>query len=256
MAAVTSTLKWAIKMGVKENLEIQHKCENCEFRTENFFCDLQASNLKVFESLKITNAYPKGSTVFMQGHPSNGVYILCQGKIKLSTSLKDGKVLILHIAEPGEILGLSSAVTDSVHIASAEVVEDCQVNFVRNSDFLLFLKQNSEACLSAVTQLSRNYESAHLQICSLGLSRTVADKLATLFLGWCKASCEDQDGIHLKISYTHEEMAQMIGSSRETVTRLLGEFKEQKLISIDGTDFVIHDKKKLADTIGKGPEKK
>ncbi len=243
-------------MGDNKPLQIQHKCEKCEFRSEDFFCDLQASNLQVFEALKITNAYPKGSTLFMQGHPSNGVYILCQGRIKLSTSLKDGKVLILHIAEPGEILGLSSAVTDSVHIATAEVVDDCQVNFVRNHDFLKFLKENSEACLSAVKQLSMSYENAHLQICSLGLSRTVADKLASLFLGWCKAACEDDDGIHLKISFTHEEIAQMIGSSRETVTRLLGEFKERELISVDGSEYIVHDKERLADTIGKRPYKK
>ena len=128
-------------MNQRNNLQVQHHCENCGFRESNFFCDIGQSNLKVFESLKITNTYPKGSTLFIQGHPSNGVYILCQGRIKLTTSLPDGKVLILHIADPGEILGLSSAVMDSVHIATAEVVEDCQVNFIRNSDFLTFLQE-------------------------------------------------------------------------------------------------------------------
>ncbi len=239
-------------MNVRNNIDVQHKCENCEFRTDNFFCDLNSSNLKLFQSLKITNAYPKGSTLFMQGHPSNGVYILCQGRIKLSTSLEDGKVLILHIAEPGEILGLSTSVMDSNHIATAEVMEDCQVNFVKNDDFLAFLRNNSDACLSAVKQLSKSYNTAHLQICSLGLSRTVKDKLATLFLGWCKASCDDHKGIHLKVSYTHEEIAQMIGSSRETVTRILKDFKDQRLISIEGSSLTVHDRDKLADSIGSG----
>jgi CRP/FNR family transcriptional regulator len=237
-------------MKVINNMKIQHKCENCELRSENFFCDLRENNLKIFESLKITNAYPKGSTLFMQGQPSNGVYILCQGRVKLSTCSKDGKVIILHIAEPGEILGLSSTVTDSIHIATAEVLEPCQVNFVRNADFINFLKQNAEACLSAVKQLGHNYQTAHLQICSLGLSTSVADKLALLFLGWCKASCEDHKSIHLKISYTHEEIAQMIGTSRETVTRLLKDFKDRKLISIKGSDLIVHDRDELNDSIG------
>ncbi|MEZ5427084.1 MAG: Crp/Fnr family transcriptional regulator [Pyrinomonadaceae bacterium] len=230
-----------------KSLKIEHKCEKCEFRGDNFFCNLRETNLKVFESLKITHAFPEGSTLFMQGQPSNGVYILCQGRIKLSTCSKDGKVIILHIAEPGEIIGLSSAISESNHIATAEVIKPCQVNFVRNSDFLAFLGHNAEACLSAVKQLGQNCQTAYLQICSLGLSKSVADKLATLFLGWCATSPEDQEGVHLKLTFTHEEIAQMIGTSRETVTRLLKNFKEQHLIRIKGSEMII-DKQKLAAT--------
>lgn len=237
-------------MKAAAKLPIQHKCENCDLRSENFFCNLREANLKVFESLKITNFYPVGSTLFMQGEVSSGVYILCQGRVKLYTCSKDGKVIILHIAEPGEVIGLSATISDSIHIATAEVLEPCQVNYVRNSDFLNFLQTNSDACLSAVKQLSQNYQTACLQICSLGLSGSVADKLATLFLGWCKASCEDSESIHLKISYTHEEIAQMIGTSRETVTRLLKDFKNRRLISLKGSDLTVHDTGKLEAIIG------
>lgn len=233
-------------MKALQGFEIQHKCEECDHRGEGFFCNLQTSNLKVIESLKITNAYPKGTTLYMEGQPSNGVYILCQGKVKLSTSSKDGKVIILHIAEPGEVLGLSASVSRSSHIATAEVLEPCQVNFVRNEDFLEFLKANTEACFSALKQLSSDYNTAYLQICSLGLSNSVADKLATLFLGWCKAASDDGGSVRLKMSYTHEEIAEMIGTSRETVTRLLKVFREKDLISFEGSDLIIHDKKKFS----------
>jgi CRP/FNR family cyclic AMP-dependent transcriptional regulator len=219
-------------------------------RTDNFFCNLPESDLKIFESLKITNAYPKGSTLFMEGQPSNGVYMLCQGKVKLSTCSKDGKIIILHIAEAGEILGLSPTVSDSVHVATAEVIEDCQVNFLRNEDFVEFLKTNSEACMSAVKQLSNNYQTAYLQICSLGLSSSVSDKLAKLFLGWCKTAGDGSNTVHLKVSYTHEEIAEMIGTSRETVTRLLKEFKERNLVTRKGADLIIHDREGLESSIG------
>lgn len=237
-------------MNFHNNFMIQHKCSECELRAENFFCNFLQTNIKIFESLKITHAYPKGSTLFMEGQPSNGIYMLCQGRVKLSTCSPDGKVIILHIAEPGEVLGLSSTVSDSIHIATAEVIEPCQVNFVRNEDFLKFLEQNADACLNAVKQLSQNYQTAHLQICSLGLSGSVADKLAKLFLGWCKTSCHEAESIHLKISFTHEEIAEMIGTSRETVTRLLKDFKERHLITRQGSEFIVHDKKKLEATIG------
>lgn len=232
-------------MQVLNRFNIQNKCSDCKFRGKNFFCNLKEDNLKTFESFKITNAYPKGSTLYMQGQNSNGVYILCQGRVKLSTCSKDGKVIILHIAEPGEILGLSSAISNSVHLATAEVLEPCQVNFVKNQDFFEFIRNNPEAGLSAIKQLGNNYQTAYFQICSLGLSNSVADRLASLFLGWCKEVCNGQEKVHLKISYTHEEIAQMIGTSRETVTRLLKDFKSRNLISLKGSDLIIHDKRTL-----------
>lgn len=232
-------------MKALKGFEIQHRCEDCAHRGDGYFCDLNVSNLRIIESLKITNAYPKGTTLFMEGQPSNGVYILCQGKVKLSTSSKDGKILILHIAEAGEVLGLSAALSSDNHSSTAEVIEPCQVNFVRNEDFLEFLRVNNEACFSALKQLSRDYNTAYLQVCSLGLSNSVADKLARLFLGWCKAASEDGDRVHIKMSYTHEEIAEMIGTSRETVTRLLKTFRDKNLITLKGSDLIIHDKKRF-----------
>lgn len=237
-------------MKTRNNLEIENRCLNCENRNQNFFCNLSEANLKIFDSLRTTQFYAKGTCLFVEGESSNGIYMLCHGRVKLSTCSKDGRVIILHIAEPGEVLGLSSTVSDSIYIATAEALEECEVNYVKNKDFLHFLEQNAEACLKAVKQLSQNYNLACLQICTIGLSGSVADKLATLFLGWCKASCEDSEGIHLKISYTHEELAQMIGSSRESVTRQLKVFRDRNLITRKGSEIIIPDKKKLAEFVG------
>ncbi len=207
------------------------------------------------EALKISNMYPRGSVLFIEGQPSQGVYILCQGRIKLSTCSRDGKVIILQIAEPGEVLGLSAVISDSSYEVTAEVIEPCQISFVRKADFLRLLRENTDACLNAVKQLSHNYQTAHLQICSLGLSSSVADKLAKLFLSWCGSNGSGNyngsgGSVHLKISYTHEEIAEMIGTSRETVSRLLKNFRERKLISLKGSDLVIHDKRRLESIAG------
>lgn len=230
--------------------KIESKCAGCNFRTDEFFCNLSAENRKSFESIKLTHYYPKGSKIFFEGQPLDGVYILCSGRVKLTICSKEGKLIILHIAEPGEILGLSAAISNSIYTSTAEAVEQCCVNYVRKNDFLRFLETNPQACLSAVRQLSQNYQTACLQIGALGLSATVADKLATLFLGWCESSEEDDDGIHFKIYYTHEELAQMIGTSRETVTRLLKSFRERKLIKRKGSEFIVPDRKRLEAAIG------
>lgn len=237
-------------MKTLNNLKIQYKCLECDLRTESFFCNFNQSNLQIFESLKITHSYPRGTTIFIEGQSSNGIYMLCQGRVKLSTCSRDGKVIILRIVEAGEVLGLTASVSDAVFEATAEVIEQCQVNFVRKEDFLRFLEQNAEASLSAVKQLSYKYHSAFLQICSLGLSNSVSDRLAKLFLGWCEADRDGHRSVQMKISYTHQEIAEMIGTSRETVTRILKNFKDRKLISLKGSELTIHDPKKLEAMIG------
>lgn len=237
-------------MKALNNLTVQHRCLNCEFRADNYFCHLSPTVLRLFESLKITNSYPKGAKIFMEGQPSNGIYMLCQGRVKLSTCSKDGKVIVLRIAEPGEVLGMSAAVSNSTYEATAEVLESCQVNFVRKDDFLRFLEHNGEASLSAIKQLSSNYHAAHAQIRSFGLSTSVADKLAKLLLEWCERKGDTEYNVLLKISYTHEELAEMIGTSRETVTRILKDFRERDLISIKGSNLIVPDKARLEAAIG------
>lgn len=232
------------------DLSIQEKCHECGLTRKGFFCQLPEADLHDFESLKITKTYPKRSTLFAEGQPAKGVYMLCQGKVKLSTCSPDGKMIILEVAEPGDILGLSAALNGKEHETTAEVLELCQVNYVGTADLLRFLKKNPEACLNVARQLSRNYQTAYRQICSLGLSDSVADKLAKLFLSWSQDGHSDGDKVHIKNFFTHEEMAEMIGASRETVTRALKYFRENGLITLRGSELIILDRKLLKAAIG------
>ncbi|MFN6963844.1 MAG: Crp/Fnr family transcriptional regulator [Pyrinomonadaceae bacterium] len=242
------------------NLTIRHKCSGCELRRRGFFCDLPSGTLQALEALKITMSYPKGTALFLEGEPASGVYIICQGRIKLSTHSSDGKALILRVAEPGEVLALSAVVAGTELKATAEVLESCQVNFIRKQDLLRFIRNHADAGLAALRQLSDNYHQAYTQVCSLGLSSSVADKLAKLLLGWCRRASPlpplagmagvNGSSIRMKLTFSHEEIAEMIGTSRETVTRLLKEFRERGLISLKGSDLVIHSERGLESSIG------
>jgi CRP/FNR family cyclic AMP-dependent transcriptional regulator len=234
-------------------ISAQHRCSECGMHTSGFYCELSEQALSTLESLKITNTYHKGCTLFNQGQNSSGVYILCQGKVKLCSYSRDGRTVILRIAGAGEILGLSSVVSDLEYEATAEVIEDCQVNFIRKTDFLRFLRDHPEAGFNAIRQLSYNYHTAFSQVRSLALSTTVADKLARLFLDWSRTAEDGSDGnggVHLKLHYTHEEIASMIGTSRETVTRLLNDLKRRNVIEVKGSDLYIPDKSQLEAVIG------
>jgi CRP/FNR family cyclic AMP-dependent transcriptional regulator len=237
-------------MKTTQAFHTQHKCTGCEHHGGAFFCDLEPRALAAFEALKITNTYPKGATLFSEGESANGVYLLCRGRVKLSAYSSDGKALILRIAQAGEILGLSAAIGDMPHKATAEVLENCQVNFVRKPDFLRFLRDHADAGFNALRQLSNNYHAAYTQVCSLGLSSSVGDKLAKLFLNWCEAIQVTEGRVHLKVTFSHEEIAEMIGTSRETVTRLLKDFRQRDLISLKGSDLYINDRRKLEAAIG------
>jgi CRP/FNR family transcriptional regulator, cyclic AMP receptor protein len=237
-------------MKASQDLVIEEKCHKCDLGNESYFCNLPPDDLEMFASIKVTKVYPKGTMLYIEGQPAAGVFMLCQGKVKLSTCSPDGKVIIIGIAEPGDLVGLSAVLDGTEYETTAEVMELCQVDYVSGADMLRFLAENPRACLNAARQLSRSYQTAYRQVCALGLSDSVAGKLAKLFLGW-SGNGHGGDGIvQMKNYFTHEEIAEMIGSSRETVTRALRYFREQNLITLKGSNLVIHDRQRLKAVVG------
>lgn len=233
------------------SLKLQNKCMDCELQRSGFFCKLSYESLKMLERAKITSAYAAGSLLFVEGQPANGVFMICQGRVKLYTCSREGKVVILRIAEAGEVLGLSGVVTNEDHEVSAEAVAPCQVNFIPKGDFLRLMHLHTDLAMNVVKHLCEQYQHAYRQIRSLGLSVSVADKLARLILEWCETRGSQPEPVRLKVPFTHGEIAEMIGTSRETVTRLLKDFKVQKLITIKGADLLVNDRKALESVIGR-----
>lgn len=226
--------------------EILENCLTCKWRTDQFFCSLSSDALKAFDSITFTTVYPAGSILYTEGQAPRGVFMLCNGRAKLSVTSSEGKRLITRVAEPGEVLGISCVISGKSYKSTAETLEPSQINFVKRDDFLRFLQNFGEACLHAAEQLSEECLVANDHVRSLGLSHSAAEKLAHLLLEWCdEAGNTTESGTRVKLMMTHEEISQMIGTSRETVTRLLGELKDQKVLSIKGSTLLIHDKSAL-----------
>ena len=222
------------------NLEVEYNCSECRVRADRLFCNMSIGAVEALDSVKFTGLYPKGSLLFVEGEEPRGIFILCSGRAKLTTSSTEGKTLIVKIAEPGEVLGASATILGKPYEVSAETIEPSQLNFVKRDDFLKYLNTHSEACLHTAQQLSEKYHSAQREIRSLGLSQTTSEKLARLLLDWCNRGGEQTTkGIRLKVLLTHEEIAQMIGTTRETVTRLLSDFKKKKIIDVKGSSLFV-----------------
>ena len=222
------------------NLDIHNTCTECTVRAERIFCNMSAASIGSIDAIKFTGVYPKGSLLFVEGEMPRGIFILCSGRAKLTTSSTEGKVLIVKIAEPGEVLGASATILGKAYEVSAETLEPSQLNFIKRDDFLKFLNTSAEACMHTAQQLSEKYHAAQREIRSLGLSQTTGEKLAKLILDWCHGNGEETPrGIRLKVLLTHEEIAQMIGTTRETITRLLSDFKRRKILDVKGSTVIV-----------------
>jgi len=221
------------------NLTMQQHCSTCTIRKEGSFCDTSSATLAEQDSIKYSAPYPKGSVLFVEGEDPRGVFVLCSGRVKLTTSSSEGKTLIVRIAEPGDIIGVSASILNRPYELSAETIEPGQVTFMRRDHFIRMLQAHGDASMRASQQLASAYQMAQREIRSLGLAQTTSEKLAKLILDWCNKGEQTAKGIRLKVLLTHEEIAQMIGTTRETVTRLLSDFKRRKVIEVKGSTYLI-----------------
>ena len=220
-------------------LELNDGCKSCKLKGSSFFCELPPSSLKELDLIKSTATYPKGAMLFVERQESRGVYVLCQGEVKLSLSSPEGKTLIMRIARAGELLGLMAAMSGQPYEVTAETIYPCQVAFVRREDFLRFIAKHPEASRNVVKQMSSQYRAACEQLRTVGLSASAQEKLARLLLTWSEGIQQTREGTRLKLPLTHEEIAEFIGTTRETVTRTFSELKLRHLVSIQGSTLMI-----------------
>jgi CRP/FNR family transcriptional regulator, cyclic AMP receptor protein len=179
------------------------------------------------------------------------VFVLCAGKAKLFTSSSQGKTIITKVSEAGDVLGLNATISDRPYEVTAEMVEPGQANFIEHDAFLQFLRDHGEVAVRVAEQLSRNYYTAYEEIRTLGLTNSPAERFAKLLLSWVPDSQDAGNDSQVSLILTREEIAEMIGSTRETVSRLFSEFKRKQLLQLKGSTLIIRDKsalKKIVDS--------
>src|SRR5258708_858848 len=220
-------------------LELNDDCKTCKVKSAGFFCQLSPPALKDFDAIKSTATYPKGALLFMQRQDARGAFVLCQGEVKLSISSSEGKTLIMRVAKAGEILGLMAAMSGGAYEVTAETIHPCQVAFVRREDFQRFVAKYPEASQGVARQMTMQYQSACEQLRTVGLSASAQEKLARLLLTWSAGIEQTKGGTRITIPLTHEEIAEFIGTTRETVTRTLSDFKVRHLVAIQRSTIMI-----------------
>jgi CRP/FNR family transcriptional regulator, cyclic AMP receptor protein len=225
-------------------LNIIDNCLICPVREEHLFCNLPLPAVQKLNEIKSTAVYPKSTKLFIEGQQPRGVFVLCSGKAKLFTSSSDGKAIITKISEAGDVLGLNATINRPYEV-TAEMMEPGQANFIARDALLQFLREYGEVALRVAEQLSRNYYTAYEEIRTLGLTSSPSEKFAKLLLSWSPNAENATEPAHLKLTLTHEEIAEMIGTTRETVSRLFSDFKKKQLLQLKGSTLIIRNKPAL-----------
>jgi CRP/FNR family transcriptional regulator len=199
------------------------------------------------ERVSYSKVYPRAAVLFNEGHVANGVYVLCTGSAKISICSADGKKLIMRIAKPGDVLGLYAGLTGRPYEATAELLEPSRVSFVSRQNLLETIGSQEAFGLGLVRVFSDQFSEFVDHARLLMLSESTTEKLARLILKWSRDFGElTAGGIRLQILLTQEEIAQIIGASRETVTRLFSALKRRQIIRVNGGAMVIRNSAALA----------
>lgn len=213
--------------------------------THGIFAGLDQIAIDELEKNKVVNTYKKNQAIFMQGNSPHGVYCVQSGKVKISSTGKEGKESILRLATAGDILDQDSLFSNELYTASAIAIEECIVCFIEKDYFLKAIEKYPMLSLNIISQLSRAMQSSEAQNVALA-QKNARERFAALLLS-LKDTYGTQDGhrTRLDIKLTREEMASMIGTSMETLVRLMTEFRLEEIIEQDGKIIFIVNEDKL-----------
>ncbi|HTQ97679.1 MAG TPA: Crp/Fnr family transcriptional regulator [Candidatus Acidoferrum sp.] len=231
-------------------LRVIEDCVACPVHKDRVFCNLPQGALAGLDAISSTATYPRGSVLFVEGQEPRGVFILCSGRVKLFGTSSTGKSLIFRIAETGEIIGLPSSLSGRPYELTAEALEPLQANFIHRDDFLAFLRENGDAALKIAQMLSEIYNATCQELRYVGLSSSASEKLARFLLDLKPAKNSSAEIPQITLTLSQEEIASMIGSSRETVSRLFASLKKKQFIDVHGSTLIIHNKKALQELAG------
>jgi len=233
-------------MNASHELSPKRDCATCDQKRTGFLCQLSPNASEAFLAIRHNLTYPTGTILFVENEEARGLLLLCSGQIKLTFSSSGGRTLVLRIAKPGDVLGLTAVMSDGAYEVTAEVLQPVQAAFIGKEDFQRFIRTFPEVYASVIGQISTQYKSACNQLRTVGLSTSANEKLARLLLEWSSDGIETKEGTRIRMPWTHEQIAECVGSTRETVSRTLSDFRFRQLVTIKGATMMIPNRAALA----------
>ncbi|MFW6022504.1 MAG: Crp/Fnr family transcriptional regulator [Halanaerobiaceae bacterium] len=202
------------------------------------FSGLDDKHLLDIYNLMKRNEYSAGTTLFFQGDPGEYVFFLRKGKIKALKSNPAGEEQILDILQPGDVFGEVVLFGIDEYPATAVAMQDVEVIFLSREKFKDYFYKNPDIGWGMLQEMALKLRRAQRKIENLGL-RDTRGRVAALLIDLLFKFGDSKNKVYLDLN--RQEMASFIGATRETVSRILSEFKNNGLISIDGNRIYIND---------------
>ncbi|HEY6967955.1 MAG TPA: Crp/Fnr family transcriptional regulator [Candidatus Angelobacter sp.] len=192
----------------------------------------------------VPSEYSRGAQLSLEGEPAAGIFCICTGQAKEYLSSVAGKAAIIRIVQPGDIVGLEAVMGDSVYQATVEAIEPMTALFVPTRELLSAMRSDETFRLAVARELGNRCRRTYSDIRQFGsaVAARVARFLLDLYRG---AAARRRRSGNLRINLTHEEIAQSIGSSRETVSRIVSSFQRKGWILINGHQWKIQNGRQL-----------
>jgi CRP/FNR family cyclic AMP-dependent transcriptional regulator len=210
------------------SVEIFESCPSCPVRQDRPFCRLDDDILAELDKLGQRQVYSRGQRLFEAGSAARNALVLCQGRVKLTASSVEGRSAIVRLADAGEVLGLASVVLGRDHDVTAEALTSIQVNAVAGERLLEFFRRHAQAAQRITEQLALELGVLYRQMAQNSLEPSARARLASFILDCGGGTlCRGTD---YRLPLTHQEIGELIGTTRETITRLLAQFREEGLI--------------------------
>ena len=200
--------------------------------------EIHGSNIYSLNSL-----HGRGTVLFAEGEPARGLYILRTGRATVSISSSEGRIVMLRTAQDGDVLGLNSVLRNGAYDTTVKTLEPCRTDFISRVELVALMQQSQAGAQVIVKLLSQELTELTDRAKSLLLPQTASGRLAQLLLAWSNGNGSDTSHtVRLDKIFTHEEIAQMICSSRETVTRLLATLSRKQVIAVMPDSILIRDR--------------
>ena len=210
------------------------------------FSQLAPAELQRVVEVARERSYPKNSVILFEDDPGDALYVVAMGQVKVVLIGEDGREVILSVLGEGEFFGEMALIDDEPRSAHVIAMEDSALIVLRREDFQGILIHAPGIALALLKELSRRLRRVDEKVGSLVLL-DVHGRVAQLLL----ELADETDGQRITRRLTHHTIAQMIGSSRETVSRTMREFVDKGLIDVSRKDILIRDRATLEQAAGR-----
>ncbi|MFO1518985.1 MAG: Crp/Fnr family transcriptional regulator [bacterium] len=225
-------------------------CSDCPSRLANIFCPLEGKSVQRINAAKISHLFKKKQTLFTEGNPAVGLYCIQSGRVKGYKTSPEGKQYIIRLFEPGDVVGLPAIFIEGSYSWSAEVVEEGAICFIPREPILETIRENPKMATKIMETLAEHLEEANTERAQLAYG-AVRERMARLLSLLSQThGVKAGRGTRIALKLSREELAEMIGTAAETAIRLLSEFKEEKILEMEGKEIIILKSDNLLKTAG------